>query len=90
MNLTIVSLSWSHIILNWTSPFHDQAIDFADRYLLIATSNKNNIIITATETHARIDGLKPLTTYLLNVQAGNDLGDGPFLAEDIPFRTPGK
>ncbi|KAJ7315640.1 hypothetical protein OS493_038530, partial [Desmophyllum pertusum] len=44
--------------------------------------------VVATETHARIDGLKPLTTYLLNVQAGNDLGDGPFLAEDIPFRTP--
>lgn len=90
MNVTIVSLSWSHVILNWASPFHGENIDFADLYRLNVSSNKNTIIVTATETHARIDGLTQLTDYLLNAQAWNGLGYGPSLVTDIQFRTPGK
>lgn len=77
------------MILNWTSPFAETAVDFADRYRLITRSNKDKIDITTNKTHARIDGLKQLTNYLLNLQAWNGLGYGPFLRTDIHFRTPG-
>lgn len=90
MNVTIVSISWSHVILNWTSPFHGKDIDFADLYRLNVTSNKDKITVTATGTHARINGLKQLTDYVLNAQAWNGLGYGPALVTDIHFRTPGK
>ncbi|XP_078354871.1 uncharacterized protein LOC144639420 isoform X2 [Oculina patagonica] len=88
MNVTIVSISWSHVILNWTSPFHGKDIDFADLYRLNVTSNKDKITVTATGTHARINGLKQLTDYVLNAQAWNGLGYGPALVTDIHFRTP--
>ena len=90
MYVSIVSRSWSHVVLNWTSPFYGGTVDFADLYRLIIWSYKDKIAITSNETHARIDGLKQLTNYLLNVQAWNKLGFGPFLSNNISFRTPGK
>ena len=89
-NIAIVSLSWSQVILNWTSPFNEAAIDFADQYQLIIVSKKENVVVTAYKTHARIDGLKQVTNYLLNLRASNRLGYGPFLDTDIHFRTPGE
>jgi len=89
-NVTIVSFSWSFVVLNWTSPFHGRAIDFADLYRVIARSSKGEVTVTTTQTHARIDGLKQLTNYSLNAQAWNGLGYSPFLVTGIPFRTPGK
>lgn len=89
-NISIVSLSWSQVILNWTSPFYEAAIDFADQYRLIIRSKKEKVVVTTYKTHARIDGLKQMTNYLLNLQAGNRLGYGPFLDIDIHFRTLGK
>lgn len=88
-NITIISLSWSHVVLNWTSPFYENAVDFADRYRLIIRSNKEKIVITTSKKHARIVNLKQLTNYLLNLQAWNAMGYGPFLKTDIHFRTPG-
>ena len=90
MNLTIVSISWSHVILNWTSPFHGKDIDFADMYRLNVSSNNDKIILTANGTHARIEDLTQLTDYSLNAQAWNGLGYGPPLVTGIYFRTPGK
>lgn len=90
INVTMVSFGWSFAVLNWTSPFHSRAIDFADLYRVIARSSEGEVTITTTQTHARIDGLKQLTNYSLNAQAWNGLGYGPFLVTGIPFRTPGK
>lgn len=90
INVTIISFSWSFVVINWTSPFHGRAIDFADLYRVIAKSNEEEVTVPTTETHARIDGLKQLTNYSLNVQAWNGLGYGPFLVTGILFRTPGK
>ena len=88
-DVIIVSVSWSHVILNWTSPFSGTAVDFADSYRVEARTNKEKIVVITTKTHARIDGLKQLTYYLLNVQAWNGLGYGPYLDTDLHFRTPG-
>lgn len=88
INVTIISFSWSFVVINWTSPFHGRAIDFADLYRVIAKSNEEEVTVPTTETHARIDGLKQLTNYSLNVQAWNGLGYGPFLVTGILFRTP--
>ena len=90
INVTIVSFSWSFVVINWISPFYGRAIDFADLYRVIAQSNEEEVTVPTTETYARIDGLKQLTNYSLNVQAWNGLGYGPFLVTGIPFRTPGK
>lgn len=90
INVTIVFFSWSYVVLNWTSPFHGRAIDFADLYRVIAKSREGEVTVTTTVTHARIDGLKQLTNYSLNAQAWNGLGYGPRLVTDIHFRTPGK
>lgn len=87
-DVIIVSVSWSHVILNWTSPFSGTAVDFADSYRVEARTNKEKIVVITTKTHARIDGLKQLTYYLLNVQAWNGLGYGPYLDTDLHFRTP--
>lgn len=90
MDVSIISRSWSHVVLNWSSPFYGRSVDFADSYRLTISSKKDKISILTSETHARIDGLKQLTNYLLNVQAWNELGFGPSLPEDISFRTPGR
>lgn len=89
MNITFLSVSWSNVILNWSSPFHDAPLDFADQYELIITSYKRYIMITTNKTQARIDNLTQLTSYELNIQAWNRLGYGPFLKEKVHFITPG-
>ena len=89
-DVVIVSVGWSHLILSWISPFNGTAIDFADSYLLIVSTNKEKVMnITTTKTHARIDGLKQMTYYLVSLQAWNKLGYGPPLNPDIHFRTLG-
>ncbi|CAH3170094.1 unnamed protein product [Porites evermanni] len=87
-DVVTVSVGWSHLILKWISPFNGTAIDFADSYLLIVSTNKEKVMnITTTKTHARIDGLKQMTYYLVSLQAWNKLGYGPPLNPDIHFRT---
>ncbi|XP_068677449.1 uncharacterized protein [Montipora foliosa] len=87
-DVTILSLSWSHVFLNWTSPFNQTTMDFADRYRLVLISTHETIWIQTNRTFVGIDGLKQKTKYELNLQAWNRLGYGPFLKSDIHFRTP--
>ncbi|XP_068728395.1 uncharacterized protein [Montipora capricornis] len=87
-DVAILSLSWSHVFLNWTSPFNQTTMDFADRYRLVLISTHETIWIQTNRTFVGIDGLKQKTKYELNLQAWNRLGYGPFLKIDIHFRTP--
>ena len=84
-----MSVGWSYLILNWTSPFQKTIVDFADMYRVIITSRNDKIVITTATTYARVDGLKQLTNYFVNVQAWNKLGFGPFIGRNINVQTPG-
>ena len=53
-------------------------------------SKGEKVGLTTMDTHVTVAGLKQLTSYRVNVQAGNDVGYGPFLPDDVVFNTIGK
>ena len=89
-DVTILSSTWSSVVVNWSSPFNEATIDFADLYEITVLSAQENVVIQTNKTFVHIGGLKQLTEYLLLVRAGNRLGFGPPLGRGKRFRTKGE
>ena len=89
-DVTILSSSWSSVVVNWSSPFNETTIDFVDLYQITVLSAQEPVIIQTNKTFVHIDGLKQLTEYRLLVQAGNRLGLGPPLGRGKHFWTKGE
>ena len=87
-NITVVSLDWDSVSLLWDPP--PAGSWFVDSYRVVVASGRDTRVVTSAKPRVRVDRLKQLTNYWVNVEAGNKAGYGPPMHSFLRFVTPGK
>lgn len=89
-NLTVQSVSWGSAVVAWQPPIAKSPRDLVNRYHVTVESRGIKVELTTLSTRVTVAGLKQMTSYRVNVQAGNEVGYGPFLTDGVLFNTVGK
>lgn len=77
-------------MVSWQPPITRSQRDFVNRYHVTVESRGIKVELTTLSTRVTVAGLKQMTSYRVNVQAGNEVGYGPFLTDGVLFNTVGK
>ena len=84
-------MGWNKAQITWESPKGYNPSKMMYKVTWHKNDNQDDErAFIVTDTFANITGLRQLSTYFVNIQAGNSAGFGPKLPRDLYVRTPGK
>ena len=77
MNFTVVANSSTSIVMTWDPPHIHQQNGIIISYSITLMSGKNTSTFTTPDEMLTLEGLRPFTSYTLDVSASTSIGPGP-------------